>query len=103
MIIRVECNSVKEKDILFDLMHLGKLEALFTRATMKGYLDESENREVEFVELRFPDGVIDSQSEYSKFCKVMKFFLAYIQGNTAKVSATINDIAFGNIGDDNDK
>ena len=96
-------NSVKEKDILFDLMHLGKLEALFTRATMKGYLDESENREVEFVELRFPDGVIDSQSEYSKFCKVMKFFLAYIQGNTEKVSATINDIAFGNIGDDNDK
>ena len=76
MIIRVECNSLKEKDILFDLMHLGKLDALFTRATMKGYLDESENREAEFVEIRFPDGVIDSQSEYSKFCKVMKFFLA---------------------------
>ena len=53
MIIRVECNSLKEKDILFDLMHLGKLDGLFTRATMKGYLDESENREVEFVEIRF--------------------------------------------------
>ena len=64
MIIRVECNSVKEKDILFDLMHLGKLEALFTRATMKGYLDESENREVEFVEIRFPESAMDIQSEY---------------------------------------
>ena len=78
MIIRVECNSVKEKDILFDLMHLGKLDALFTRATMKGYLEERENREVEFVEIRFPEGAMDIQSEYAKFCKVMKFFLAYI-------------------------
>ena len=102
MIIRGECNSLKEKDIRFDLMQLGKLDGLFTRATMKGYLDESENREVEFVEIRFSNDSVDSQLEYSKFCKVMKFFLAYIQGNTEKVSATINDIAFGNIGDDNE-
>jgi|TARA_R100000951_G_scaffold59467_1_gene50045 hypothetical protein len=87
MIIRVECNSLKEKDILFDLMQLAKVNAVFTRATMKGYLDESENREAEFVQVTLP---AHSLPDYEKFCKAMKFFFAYIQGNTEKITTTIS-------------
>ena len=83
MIIRVQCNNVKEKHILFDLMELSGLGAVFTRAIMKGYLDESEDREVEFVQLS-----IDTPLQHKDCCKVLTFFLEYVQDMTG---GTINE------------
>ena len=77
MIIRVQCNNEKEKHILFDLMELSGLGAGFTRAMMKGYLDESEDREVEFVQLS-----IDTPTQHKNCCKVLTFFLEYVQDMT---------------------
>ena len=75
MIIRIECNNLEEKYILFDLMQVAGLDGVFARATMKGYLDEQENREVELIQL-----TVNEDTKYRECCKVLTFFLEYIQG-----------------------
>jgi hypothetical protein len=75
MIIRIECNNVEEKYMLFDLMQVANLDGVFARATMKGYLDEKENREVELIQL-----TVNEDTKYRECCKVLTFFLEYIQG-----------------------